>query len=148
MTSHYVPQCWACPNKSYHKLNSRIRNNLQNNTILHIKHKRSSKTFKSYPKRPQTYIKDFCVHKIRSKHLYPSRRSPKYVFDKICSFKHHRKEIKKLYYTKLEASKFKLKNLKRHFHKRDQNFPTSKRSIISLFMKNFDKMSQHELISI
>ena len=36
----------------------------------------------------------------------------------------------------------------RHFHQKDPNFSTYKKSIISFFMTSFDKINQHNLISI
>ena len=66
----------------------------------------------------------------------------------IYSFGYHRKEIEKLCNTKSKAPNYKFHKLMKYFHKKDPGFSTYKKSIIGFFMKNFNKMNQHDLISI
>ena len=54
----------------------------------------------------------------------------------------------KLCHNKSESPNYKFKKLMRYFHTKNPNFKTYRRSIISFFMKNFDKINKHDLISI
>ena len=47
-----------------------------------------------------------------------------------------------------DAPSYKFKNLIRYFHTMDPNIVTHKRSIIFFVTKNFDKISQYDVISI
>ena len=66
----------------------------------------------------------------------------------IHSFKYHRREIEKLCQTKSKDPSYKFNKLIRHFYRKDPGFSTYKKSIIDFFMKNFNRMNQHDFISI
>ena len=120
MTSHYVPQCWACPNKLSYRRQFHEGNDIKNKTFSDLTHERSSKFSMSYLKRTKPHVKDLCVHKTKSTYPYLTRRISQHILDKICSFNSHRREIQKLCDTKSKAPNYKFKNFIQHFTTRTQ----------------------------
>ena len=70
------------------------------------------------------------------------------IYNKFCSYKYHTREIRTLYNKRSTAPSHKFKRLMRHFHQKDPNFSSYKKSIIAFFMTSFDRINKHDLIRI
>ena len=70
------------------------------------------------------------------------------IYNKFISYKYHTRQIRKLCNTRSTVPSHKFKRLMRHFHQKDPNCSSYKKSIISFFMTSFDKINKHDLISI
>ena len=118
-TSHYNPKCWNCTSISH-----------------------------SQQRKPRPHVENSCANKNKLKYPCVAKLYPQHIPNMIYSFKCHRREIEKLCHTKSKDPSYKFNKLIRHLNKKDPGFSTYKRSIIDFFMKNFNRMNQHDLISI
>ena len=67
---------------------------------------------------------------------------------KLFSYKHYQQYIETLCNPISTAPSYKFQKIIQHLHKNDPHYSTYKRSLISFFLRNFDKMTQHDLFRV
>ena len=148
MANHYDPPCWTCSKISSFEHKPIKRNNKTYTRVQNIYHNQISYRSKLCYGPHRKHSRDLNTTNKTKFEQYSPRRQIKHKLSMMYAYKCHKKGIMNLCNNNSEAPNFKFKKLMRYFHTKDPKFKTYRKSIITFFMKNFDKISQHDLISI
>ena len=146
MASHHFPHCWTCSNQQTKDQKSR-HHEYQPNHNISLNNIQDIYLSRLNQQKSRQHIRENCQYK--KNHIGDStNKFSSQLYNKFYSYKYHKREISKICNTHSTIPSHKFKKLMRHFHKKDPNFSTYKKSIISFFMASFDKINQNDLISI